>query len=79
MFLNLRETDFRKEKNMWLELGFMHMVVDWMEANLIVSLQSIVGKGRVLSGLNVWHLSYVTRKAVVILPEGRVSSQAPKI
>ncbi len=57
---------------MWLELGFIHLVVDWMEVNLIVSLQSIVGKGRVLSGLNVWYLSYVTRKAVVILPEDRV-------
>lgn len=57
---------------MWQELGFMHLVVDGMEANLIVSLQSIVGKGRVLSGLNDWYLSYVTRKAVVILPEDQV-------
>lgn len=42
------------------------LIVEWMEADLNVSLRSVVSKGRGLRGINDWRsLPYITREEVV--------------
>ncbi len=63
--------DYIKSKKCRVEIWFFPLVVDWMQADL--NLQSILRKGRSLSGQNWRNLPYNTReKSAISLKDGVV-------
>lgn len=54
MYIRVKWIIEKKKKKRRAGTWFYVSVVDWIEAYLIVSLQSIVRNGQGLSGLNVW-------------------------